>query len=226
MRMRKATAALASAAVAVVAAGGLWVYQPATAADHLDPPSRTDAAVTATPDVAADIADVFAFNTASRVTIAVTGAGPQAPGVAPIYDRNEIYQVHISNDGNVATDEFTINVRYGRDAAGNWGVQFEGIPGATGPVSGPVQTVLTQGAAGTATPTVQATAGLFDDPFFFDLQGFRDTMSTGTLSIRNTRNFFGGKNDTAFVIEFPRSVVTNGNNPLQIWAETRRIQGS
>ncbi|TVV72866.1 DUF4331 family protein [Sphingomonas solaris] len=220
MGMGKATAALASATLAVVAAGGLWVYQSANAADHLDPPSRTDAAVTSTPDVAADIADVFAWNTDSTVTLVVTNAGPRAPGEAPFYDRNVIYQIHVSNDGNPATSERDINVRYGRDAAGNWGVQFEGIPGATGAVAGPVQTVLTNGAV------VKATAGLFDDPFFFDLQGFKDTQSTGTLSIRNTRNFFAGKNDTSFVIEFPRSAIENGTNPIQIWAETRRIQGS
>ncbi len=220
MRMRKATAALASAALATVAAGGLWVYGGANAADHLDPPARTDAAVTSTPDVAADIADVFAFNTASTVTLIVTGAGPQAPGVAPFYDRNVLYQIHISNDGNPATSERDINVRYGRDAAGNWGVQFVGIPGATAAVAGPVQTTLTDG------PVVKATAGLFDDPFFFDLDGFKQTQATGTLSFNNKRNFFAGKNDTAIAVEFPRSAIENGTNPIQVWAETRRIQGS
>lgn len=219
MRMRKATAALASAALAVIAAGGLWTYQSADAADHLDPPMRTDAAVTSSPDVPSDIADVFAWNTATRVVIAITGAGPQLQGVGPIYDRNVLYQVHISNDGNPSTSERDVNVRYGRDAAGNWGVQFVGIPGAAGAVAGPVQTTLTDG-------TVSATAGLFDDPFFFDLQGFKETQSTGTLSIKNNRNFFAGKNDTSFVIEFPRSAIENGSNPIQIWAETRRIQGS
>ncbi|WP_197276957.1 DUF4331 family protein [Sphingomonas profundi] len=218
--MRKATAALASAALAVVATGGLWVYQSAEAADHLDPPARTDPAVNPTADSAADIADVFAWNTATTVTIAVTGAGPQPQGIGPVYDRNVIYQVHISNDGKPETSERDINIRYGRDAAGNWGVQFEGIPGATGTVSGPVQTVLANGTV------VKATAGLFDDPFFFDLQGFNETKATGTLSIKNTRNFFAGKNDTSFVIEFPRSAIENGSNPIQIWAETRRIQGA
>ncbi len=220
MRMRKATAALASAALAVVAAGGLWSYQSADAADHLDPPGRTDPAVTTTPDTAADIADVFAWNTDTTVTLAVTGAGPKEQGIGPIYDRNVLYQIHVSNDGRPETSEFDINVRYGQDAAGNWGVQFVGIPGATGAVAGPVQTTLTDGAV------VKATAGLFDDPFFFDLQGFKDTMSTGTLMIRNNRNFFAGKNDTSFVVEFPRSAIQNGTNPIQVWAETRRIQGS
>jgi hypothetical protein len=224
MRIRKATAALASAALATVAAGGLWIYGGANAADHLDPPSRTDAAVTSTPDVAADIADVFAFNTATTVTLIVTGAGPQAPGVAPFYDRNVLYQIHISNDGNPATSEADINIRFGRDAANNWGVQFTGIPSAPGalPVtlSGPVQTTLTSG------PIIKATAGLFDDPFFFDLIGFRQTVATGTLSFDKNRNFFAGKNDTAVVVEFPRSAIENGSSPIQVWAETRRIQGS
>ena len=220
MRIRKVTAALASAALAVVATGGLWVYQSAEAADHLDPPMRTNPEVTASADTAADIADVFAWNTADTVTLIVTGAGPQAPGVAPFYDRNVLYQIHISNDGKPETSERDINIRYGRDAAGNWGVQFDGIPGATATVSGPVQTTLTNGTQ------VKAIAGLFDDPFFFDLEGFNQTKATGTLSIKNTRNFFAGKNDTSLVIEFPRSAIENGSNPIQVWAETRRIQGS
>lgn len=220
MRMRKATAALASAALATVAAGGLWVYQSAEAADHLDPPMRTDPAVTTTADTPADIADVFAWNTATTVTLVLTTAGPQAQGVGPFYDRNVLYQIHISNDGKPETSERDINIRYGRDPSGNWGVQFVGIPGATGAVAGPVQTVLTDGTL------VKATAGLFDDPFFFDLQGFNQTKATGTLAITNTRNFFAGKNDTSFVIEFPRSAIENGSSPIQVWAETRRIQGS
>lgn len=219
MRIRRAAAA-ASAALATIVAGGLWVYGGAVAADHLDPPSRTDPAVTTAADTAADIADVFAFNTATTVTLIMTNAGPQAAGVAPFYDRNVLYQIHISNDGNPATSERDINVRYGRDAAGNWGVQFVGIPGATGDVSGPVQTTLTNGTV------VKATAGLFDDPFFFDLEGFKQTQATGTLSIRNNRNIFAGKNDTSIAVEFPRSAIENGTSPIQVWAETRRIQGS
>ena len=219
MRYAKAALALVSAAVVTVTASGLWIDRAANAADHLDPPSRTD--IGANSDTAADIADVFAWNNDTTVTIIVTGAGPSAPNLPAFYDRNVLYQVHLSNDGDPTTTERDINIRFGKDAAGNWGVQFTGIPGSSGAVTGPVQTTLIDGTTG-----VRATAGLFDDPFFFDLEGFRQTMSTGTLSIRKDRDIFDGKNDTSLVIEFPRAAIANGTNPLNIWAETRRIQGS
>ena len=89
----------------------------------------------------------------------------------------------------------------------------------TGPIAGSVETDLTR-------EGVKARAGLFDDPFFFDLQGFKDTQASGTLSITNKRNFFAGKNDTSIVVDFPRSAITATNNTITLWAETRRISGS
>ena len=220
MRIGKRSAAVAMAAAVTLAAGGLWVDRSADAADHLDPPMRTDPAVATVADTAADIADVFAFNDASTVTLIVTNAGPRAGGLPAVYDKNVLYRLHVSTDGDATTDENIIDVRYGQDPAGNWGVQFSGIPGTAAPISGPVQTTLTSGAG------TRAIAGLFDDPFFFDLEGFKATQSTGTLSIKNTRNFFAGKNDTSFVIDFPRAAITPTNNTITVWAETRRISGS
>lgn len=224
VRRRRAPAPPRSVFVAVAAlviafAGpAALLTRPAGAADHLDPPGRTD--VGANSDIAADIADVFIWNTGATVTIAVTGAGPRDAGIPATYDRNVLNRYHISNDGNPATDEFVIDVRFGRDGVGNWGVQFTGVPGASGPMSGPVQTILTDPSG------AKAIAGLFDDPFFFDLIGFRATRSTGALQIRNDRNFFAGKNDTVYVAEFPRAAVENGAFPITAWAETRRIAGA
>lgn len=205
-------------AAAILAAGALtWADRPVHSADHLDPPARTNIGTTS--DSAADIADVFLWNpTPTTVAAAVTVAGPKEAGVGPTYDRDVLYRLHLSNDGDPTTDEFVVDVRFGRDPNGNWGVQFSGLPGVATPVVGPVQTVLTSGA-------VRAEAGLFDDPFFFDLQGFNDTRATGVLSITSTRNFFAGKNDTGFVLDFPRAAVDAGK-PLTVWAETRRITGN
>ena len=204
--------ALAATALFLSVAGS------AVSADHLDPPGRTD--IGANSDVAADIADVFIWNTSTRVVVAVTGAGPKDAGNAPVFDRNVLERIHLSNDGNPTTDEFVIDIRYGRDAANNWGVQFIGVPGASGPMVGPVQTTITDASG------AKATAGLFDDPFFFDLIGFRETRATGNLAIRNDRNFFATKNDTSVVVDFPRAAIENGANPITVWAETRRIAGT
>jgi len=215
LRSLRLTAVAAVTALLVAGAAASWFGRSADAADHLDPPARTN--VGANSDVAADLADVFIWNTATTVTIALTGAGPSNPGLPGFYDTNLVFIVHLSNDGNPATDEATIDIRFGRDPMGKFGVQFLNIPGATGPIVGPVQTILTDG------PVVKAVAGVFDDPFFFDAQGFNESRATGTLSVRNDRNLFGGRNDTSFVIEIPRSAIANGTMPVTIWAEARRI---
>jgi hypothetical protein len=188
------------------------------AADHLDPPTRTDKDHDPTPDVPADIADVFAWYTPTSIVVSLTFAGPQPGNMAPFYDRDVLYTINISNGGARTDPEFRIRFRFGFDGQSP-GVQFSGIPGVTGTIEGPVQTVLQKDG-------VKAIAGVFDDPFFFDLLGFRETQATGTLSIRNTRDFFDGQNDTSVVIEIPRTAVLNGTNPIDVWAETARFGGN
>ncbi|HYZ48745.1 MAG TPA: hypothetical protein VE567_07620 [Sphingomonas sp.] len=188
------------------------------AADHLDPPTRTDKDFDPTPDVPADIADVFAWYTPTSIVVALTFAGPQPGNMPPTYDRDVLYTINISNAGARTDPEIQIRFRFGYDGQSP-GVQFTGIPGTATALEGPVQTVLQQG-------EVKAIAGIFDDPFFFDLLGFRETRSTGTLAIRNTRDFFRGQNDTSVVIEMPRSAVLNGTGPLDIWATTARFGGN
>lgn len=188
------------------------------AADHLDPPARTDPDLDTLPDFAADIADVYAWHSASHVIIAVTFAGPQA-GRAASYDRDVLYKVNISNAGARSDPEFVIRVRFGQNGTAN-GVQFENVPGAASAiVSGPVETNIASGGA-------MLRAGLFEDPFNFDLLGFRATRSTGTLQMRNDRDFFAGKDDTAIVIQMPRAALENGTHPLDIWATSARFGGN
>lgn len=218
--MRKKTQWMVAAG-ALASAGALALIVPGqflTAADHLDPPSLTDPAVDTTPDRAADIADVYAWHTANSVIIAVTFSGPQATSLPATYDRNVLYTVNISNAEPRTTANFPIRIRFGQDGANQFGVQVSGLPGVTGDLVGPVETNLIKDG-------VTVRAGLFDDPFFFDLQGFRETLATGTLSFNNQRNFFAGQNLTAVVIEIPRDRIANGANPVDIWATTARFGG-
>jgi len=87
-----------------------------------------------------------------------------------------------------------------------------------GPISGPVETDLVRDG-------VTVRAGLFDDPFFFDSQGFRETRNMGTLRFNNQRNFFGAQNITAVVIEIPKSRLANGSNPIDLWSTSARFGG-
>jgi hypothetical protein len=190
---------------------GVW------SADHLDPPARTDPAVDSTPDRPADIADLYAWHTASSVILALTFAGPQATNLPATYDRNVDYAINISNQAPRTTTDIPIHIRFGQAGTNQNGVQVTGLPGVTGAISGPVETNLTKDG-------VMVRAGLFDDPFFFDLQGFRDTRNTGTLMFNRNRDFFAGQNLTAVVIEIPRDRIDRGAL-VDIWSATSRFGG-
>lgn len=187
------------------------------AADHLDPPARTDPNVDPAPDLAADLADIFTFHTPTSIVIAITFAGPRAAGLPPVYDRDVLYGIHISNAGLKTDAEHNIYVRFGFDGQAP-GVQITGIPGVNGAIVGPVQTELNKDG-------VKAIAGIFDDPFFFDSQGLRETRATGTLSIRNTRDFFAKGNDTMVILEIPREPLLNGGTKLDMWTTAARFGG-
>ena len=189
------------------------------AADHLDPPARTDPAVDTTPDAAADIADLYAWHTDTHVIVAIDFGGPSVNTLPAFYDRDVLYKINISNAGDRTDAEFPIEIRFGQNGAVN-GVQLKNVPGAASAViEGPVETDLVSGG-------VTARAGLFDDPFFFDVEGFRETRATGTLSIRNDRNFFAGKNITGIVIQIPRAALENGTHPIDFWTTTARFGGN
>ena len=203
----------------LLAAAGLsfwaldWNVQ---AADHLDPPARTDPAVDSTPDTAADIADVYVWHTADNLIVALTFAGPQAGTLPARYDRDVLYTLNISNAGFPTDAEVQIRFRFGQDGP-NSGIEVSGLPDGAGPLVGPVEQTLSRNG-------ILVRAGLYDDPFFFDLEGFRATRSTGTLAFDKNRSFFTGQNDTAVVFQIPLNRVS-GNGQLNIWATSARFGG-
>ena len=207
-----------AAGVAVGALGALTFLpgESTQSADHLDPPARTDPDVDPTPDRAADIADVYAWSEGGNTNIAVTFAGPAPTDRPATYDRDVLYRVYLSTDGNALNTERVIEVRFGKDGTGNNGVRADGLP-VVGTLVGPVETDLTQGA-------VKFRAGLFDDPFFFDLQGFKETRDTGTLQFDSERDFFANANATAFVMQFPTESL-GASGAITVWADTRRFGG-
>ena len=187
------------------------------AADHLDAPTRTDPAFDGTPDRPADIADIYAWHTPTHLILALTFAGPNPAGEAGTYDRDVLYEINLSTDGIAQTTEVPIRIRFGFD--GNRpGVQVTGLPGGAS-VQGPVEETLTVN-------NMLVRAGLFDDPFYFDLQGFRETRSTGTLRFNSQRDFFAGQNDTAVVIQIPRPMIQQGNQLIHVWSAASRFGGN
>ena len=209
----KTKLALAAAATTGALAALLVVPgQLALTADHFDSPPRTDPLVSPRPDVAADIADVFAFYDATNVYIAVT-----FHNLNGTYDRDLLYGLNISTSPPASSSDVQIRWRFGpaTNGTGN-GISIENVPGVSGAIVGPVEAILSKDG-------VRAYAGLRDDPFFFDLQGFRETRAMGTIRFSNQRNFFRNANDIAVVLEIPRSRL--GAGPLDIHATTARFGG-
>lgn len=192
------------------------------AADHLDPPARTNPDSGGT-DRAADIADLYAWHRgtgASRTVVtALSFGGPNeavADQAVPC-DPDVLYSIHFSNDDDLDAD-LTIGARFGEDDLGNCFVQLSGIPGAGAtPVVTPVERSVTRNG-------VSVFAGLRDDAFFFDLVGFRQTLSTGTLSMTDDRDFFADKNTPVIVVEFPLVGVSPADQAFRVWATTSRIE--
>ncbi|WP_195908568.1 DUF4331 family protein [Novosphingobium sp. Gsoil 351] len=213
---------LALGAAVVAVAGAAMVLVPgqlAWSADHLDPPARTDPAVDTTPDTPADIADLYAFSDATNAYFAISFAGPQVAGVPAFYDRDVLYNLNISTSAPATSADVGIRFRFGPATNGTGsGISVENVPGVNGAIVGPVEQILSKDG-------VRVYAGLRDDPFFFDLQGFKATRASGTLMFDKTRNFFANKNDTVFVIEIPKSRLGGNTNSIDVWTTTSRFGG-
>jgi hypothetical protein len=212
-----------------------------TAADHGESPG-TDA------DPAADIADVFLFpspETVGKLVGAITFGGRPAPRSridGSFYcDRDILYTYNIDRadaSGNFdSIPDIQIFARLGKNSQGQCGLQLDNVPGAGGSFSGPIETVILAHSG-------KAFAGLRNDPFFFDFEGFTALLNTfaapgqsGDLvsSFRLTGNqprhdSFAGRNVSAIVFEMDLDIVAppsaNGTRPkIRAWATTSRFGG-
>ncbi|WP_086001278.1 DUF4331 family protein [Plesiocystis pacifica] len=188
--------------VGLVVASGVVI-----AADH------DEADTTSFDDAAADIGDLYAFHDGERLTLILTVDGYKLRTEETVYDDGVLYGVHIDTDGDNVADH-DLWARFGSNAAGEWAVQVEGIPGADGPLVSPVDEVLeVEGGA-------SIFAGTRDDPFFFDLDGFQDTLATGTVAFNPERDFVAIKNTVAIVVEFDHAAL--GSETFGVWATTGR----
>lgn len=208
-------AVLGGTSVAVIAVMLLTVTA-LQAADHTEPPAISD-------KKAADIADLYTWHEEGSLVAVLTFGGPAAPGAdqEPTVSRDVLYGIHVDNNDDQEA-EVDIRARFGQDDDGNWGVRVAGIPGADAPLVGPVgQTLPAEGDG------AKVWTGLREDPFFFDLQGFQDSVANqsltdgdGNLYFDSSRDFFAGQNITALVVEVPVDAVTADDDVLDIWATT------
>jgi hypothetical protein len=204
--MRLAVVGLGAAAMLLLANDGVH------AADHREAPGTMA-------DPAADLADHYMWHTDDGKLVAVmTFAGFAEGGAAATYDLDVLYGFHIDNNADHVAD-IDIWCRFGVNGAmDEYGVQCLNIPGAAGPVEGPVETNIDPNGDG----SVLVYAGSREDPFFFDLDGYLETLMSGTLSFDPANDTFAGLNVTSIVVEMDAAAAANGATTIQSWITTGR----
>lgn len=209
-------------------------------ADHAESPG-------ADADPAGDLADIFIFpspESANRMVGAITFGGRPAPRSridGSFYcDRKVLYALHVDradaagNFDNVA--DLVVYARMGRDVTGLCGVQLENVPGAGGTYSGVIEKVFTSSTG------LKGFAGLRNDPFFFDAEGYTALLATfaapgqsgdlvSAFRLGGTtprRDSFANRNVSVIVFEMdtdalaPRNAA--GTRPkIRLWGTTARL---
>ena len=174
---------------------------------------------------AADIGDLYAWTKddgegGKNLVVVLTFGGPLAPGAAAKWTTDVKYTIHINNKLDADAEEnHAISVRFAEPTAPDtrYGLHVSGLPGDTS-----VEAAVGKARSGEG---YQVYAGIHDDPFFFDLTGFVETATTGTISFDKTRDFFAGQNTHAIIIEIPFAGVAGDDGKVRVWASTSRAEG-
>ncbi len=207
----------------------------AGAADHLDAPGLTSPA--ARPD--ADINDVYAFNSQKAgQSVLVMTTGPGAGAIAPLtYATDVAYKINVDQNGD-AVEDLAYVVRFKESKKSKNGTlprqefkvwQFEGVGAVT------MKGGKAVGEGKTNEPQARlkgggvAWAGLRSDPFFFDLDAFRqvvlkqDRGRTGFCDKNGAGvDFFAPLNTNAIILDLKNSTL---GGKIGVWAQTLDSSG-
>lgn len=204
-KLLKTRASTGVGLIAVVAAAVLSASV-VSAADHLDAP-----AVAA--DGRTDINDLYAFQSPADPdnTVLIMTVNPFA-GLesGTTFDPKADYTFEVDSDGDATSDRsVTFDFKVVNPNGQRFKVQIDGRTVAQGRVGETVDLRKIDG---------RATAGVFDDPFFFDLVGFQNGFDfTGD-------DAFAGLNVSAIVIELPSDELATVDD-IAVWATTTSNDG-
>lgn len=207
---------LAAATVAAAGAVALAVL-PIGASDHLDAPLVKK-------DGRTDINDVYVFESpqnSDRVVLALT----VNPGAGVIsgksFDSKATYSFDVDTDADAIADK-SIAVDFGPvEGNGRQRLTLTG-PGLT--AKGYVgKSVTVESSRGKPQSMGVVKAGVFDDPFFFDLGAFRNGLAFCPGGVGT--DFFLGLNTSAIIVEVPKSVVTGASSKISVVGRTRDKKG-
>ncbi len=186
------------------------------AADHLDGPGVAN-------NGAADITDLYAFSTSNHhKTVIVLNVNPGAGVLAQsgtTFGPGVQYNIKVDTNGDFKPD-VTYMARFGQPSHGvqslklyrNGNLVSDGWTGMDNAISG----------------GGKVTAGLFDDPFFFDLDAFKGAvLGSGngrTFCDGGTTDFFLGLNVSSIIIKLPNSKLGGNNKNIGIWSTTNVLR--
>lgn len=194
--------ALLSLLICSILSLGTTLVRNASAADHLDSPSVTA-------DGSLDINDIYAFQSPTNAanTVLIVTVNPAAGVLSgTTFNSRSVYEINIDNTGDAVAD-VRYDIYFTRLRRGSQTMRVYRENGA----------LVASGSTGQVTALAgggQATADLFEDPFFFDLDGFNNGFQfTGN-------DFFAGLNVSAIVLEVPSSDLIGGSSNIGVWART------
>jgi len=189
-----------------------------SAADHLDAPNLTSPGA----DPRVDINDIYAFQSPSNPSnvVFIMTVNPLAGIVgSATFRAGASYDFKIDTNGN-AIENITYKITFSPpDVSGVQKLLLRRVPG-NGQRAVLARGLTSQNISVRGGGTVRA--GLFDDPFFFDLAAFlgqiKHAENDRLFCDGNQTDFFLGKNVTAIVLEVPRTSLTT--NQIGVWART------
>jgi hypothetical protein len=247
--MMNRTSKSASWAAAFLSLASLATPIVSKGADHRDSP-RLMANTTTEGNI--DINDIYIFQspTTKANTVIIMTLSPAAGVIGPSTFRQYCsYEIRVQNTAALADNlvfQFTFSApdAYGRQ---NFQLLKQYVPGkplitqtSIAPLNAVVEEPLAFGPTGQQLAVKgggKVMAGLFDDPFFFDLNAFNQFVALAEagaplaqrvapfLPPNIPNDFFGNFNVIAVVLEVPTaSLLSNKNDPkLAIWARTLGI---
>jgi hypothetical protein len=216
--MKKFQKIVGAVAIAALVGGGI-----AIAADHLDAPAVNNQST--------DITDVYVFRgqDVNNLVFVANTQGFIAPSAsaAAKFDPNTLLEFNIDNNGDNIEDLVIQGIVVGNKMRiygpiapfekgnrsrleGNPTIEVDITPYGSSPI------IATAG-------SVRAFAGPRDDPFFFDLNRFRQILGGTATGFNNPGNdTFAGTNVLSLVVELPKSILNATNNKLNVWLETKK----
>jgi len=214
-RKRASAASIASALMIL----SLGLTPVVSGADHLDSPVVSGKG-------AADITDLYVFSgPGGNGTVFVLGVNPGAgalPNSGTTFGSKIDYLIKVDTDGDAKAD---IKYKYNFGKPNSMGVQqfdlwrngawlASGLTGADSMLLGGGKT----------------TAGLYDDPFFFDLDAFKGAVlgadNGRTFCDSGTVDFFLGLDISAIVLRVPNESLGGNGQAIGVWASTENASGT